>query len=109
MKGMNQARGTGIGFRLDCRSIEQLVSRSMDTRLSFAERWAVRIHLAYCRVCRSYRRQLELLRTALRKAPEHLEEMLRGPGLSEELRRRLERLVVEGGEGTIKREGREPS
>jgi predicted anti-sigma-YlaC factor YlaD len=85
-----------MGFRLDCASIERLLSRAMDTRLCRAERWAVRLHLVYCRACRRFKRELDQLRTILEQAPEHFESLLRGPALPPELRDRLQRIIDQG-------------
>ena len=52
---------------ISCRDTTALVSRSMDTALSWRERWAVRLHLAICAGCRSYRRQVQFLREACRR------------------------------------------
>ena len=45
-----------------CEDVSQKVSRSMDDRLPFHHRMAVRIHLLMCRYCARFRRQLITLR-----------------------------------------------
>jgi predicted anti-sigma-YlaC factor YlaD len=90
---MDKPTRESIGFRLDCRSIEALISRSMDTRLSRRERLAIRLHLVYCRLCRAYRRQLDFLRRALSRSPEQFDAMLRGATMPTGLRERLERTL----------------
>ncbi len=52
---------------LNCRQITRLVSQSMDTRLPWYQRLAVRIHLLYCVWCRRYAAQVRFLRKAARK------------------------------------------
>jgi len=49
---------------LSCKDVTHLLSQSQDRRLSWAERFGVRLHLAYCRGCRRFARHLEFLRTA---------------------------------------------
>jgi len=49
---------------LNCRQVSRLVSQSMDARLAWHQRLAVRFHLLYCVWCRRYSRQIQFLRTA---------------------------------------------
>ena len=50
-----------------CREVTQLVSEGLDRPLSPRERVAVRLHVAICSVCRSYRRQVLRLNRLIRK------------------------------------------
>lgn len=43
---------------LSCKEVSLLVSQSRDRRLSWTERWAVRLHLWICEQCRKYQRQM---------------------------------------------------
>ena len=52
---------------LNCRQITRLVSRSMDGRLAWHQRLAVRVHLLYCVWCRRYAAQIKFLRKAARQ------------------------------------------
>ena len=52
---------------LNCRHITRLISQSMDARLTWPRRVAVRIHLLYCVWCRRYAAQLQILRRASRE------------------------------------------
>jgi len=45
-----------------CKDVTRKVSQSMDTRLPFFHRVAIRIHLSMCRYCARFRRQLIMLR-----------------------------------------------
>ena len=49
---------------LNCRQVTRLVSQSMDARLPWHQRLAVRIHLLYCVWCRRYAAQIQYLRKA---------------------------------------------
>jgi Putative zinc-finger len=55
-----------MGWR-SCREVTRMVSQSEDRALSFAERVALRAHLAVCRGCRNAREQLLFLRRATRR------------------------------------------
>lgn len=51
---------------LTCKDATTLVSRSMDGPLPWRQRFSLRMHLAMCRFCRRYERQLRFLRIASR-------------------------------------------
>ncbi|SDG68271.1 Putative zinc-finger [Pseudomonas benzenivorans] len=54
-------------------SCKELVARSsdfLDSQLSFRERLAVRSHLAMCRHCRRFIRQMRVTQRVLRALPE---------------------------------------
>ena len=51
----------------DCREVHRLVSEGLDRRLSVRERFAVRFHLMICDACTTFKRQMDLLRGAMRK------------------------------------------
>lgn len=55
---------------LNCRQVTRLVSRSMDTPLSWHQRLGMRFHLLYCVWCRRYASQLRFLRSAAQKVAE---------------------------------------
>ena len=52
---------------LNCKQVSELVSQSLDRRLSLRERLGVRMHLLMCDMCRRYRRQLLFLSRASRR------------------------------------------
>jgi hypothetical protein len=56
-------------FRLlnqPCEQMAELISRACDERLSFAERFACKLHVLYCSACRTYQKQIHVLRELLR-------------------------------------------
>jgi hypothetical protein len=57
---------------LRCREISKLVSESMEGELPLRQRLQVWMHLAMCRMCAGFARQLRLLRRAAHEAPERL-------------------------------------
>jgi hypothetical protein len=48
-----------------------MVSQGEDRELSFGERVALRVHLAYCNGCRNMKSQMEFLRRAARSLSEY--------------------------------------
>jgi hypothetical protein len=51
---------------ISCKETTRLVSQGLDRDLGFAERVALRVHLAYCVGCRRAGRQMRFLRRAVR-------------------------------------------
>jgi hypothetical protein len=51
---------------LTCKETSRLVSQGLDRKLGLGERIAVRLHLAICRGCADFSRQMEFLRRATR-------------------------------------------
>ncbi len=77
-------------LNLSCRDMTALVSRAMDERLPFWDRFACKLHLCYCRACRQYTRHLRLLREALHQSPDELDaELEHADGLSDDARERI--------------------
>ncbi|HEY6239957.1 MAG TPA: zf-HC2 domain-containing protein [Burkholderiales bacterium] len=56
-------------IRLSCREASRLISEGMDRRLSFTEKFALRLHVGICDACTRFTRQIELLRRALKNYP----------------------------------------
>ncbi len=52
---------------LNCRQVSRLISQSMDARLAWHRRLAIRVHLLYCVWCRRYAAQVRVLRQAARQ------------------------------------------
>lgn len=50
---------------IKCKDATRLASRAMDTPLPFAERMALRIHLAICTNCARFARQIQDIRGLL--------------------------------------------
>lgn len=47
---------------LNCHDISKLISRSLDERLPWRQRLAIRVHLLYCKWCRRFAAQARTLR-----------------------------------------------
>jgi len=52
---------------LSCKEASMLLSQSQDRSLGWLERLALRIHLGLCDGCRNFRRQLDIIRDAVRR------------------------------------------
>ena len=51
----------------NCKDISYLISRSMDKKLPFSKRLGIKFHLMMCNLCRRYKEQLIILKSALQK------------------------------------------
>lgn len=69
-----------------CREATELASRAMDERLPFADRLALRFHLAICDNCARFNRQLQEMRRLFRAETAADED---APGLDPEARQRI--------------------
>lgn len=79
---------------ISCKEASELISQSMDRRLSFAERVRIRIHLLACQACTQYGKQLRFLRLAasrFSKGMEHGEQ--ESSRLSPEARERIKKAL----------------
>ncbi len=76
---------------LPCEEAVELVSLGLDRRLSFGQRAALRLHLVVCKACRTYRKQITMIRCILSTFQEAGEpgEGAAIPRLSPEARRRI--------------------
>jgi hypothetical protein len=52
-----------------CKEVHRLVIEGQDRKLSFGERFSVRVHLMMCNACRRFEAQMEFMRLALRRFP----------------------------------------
>ena len=79
----------------ECKQITELISESMDRKLSLWQRMGIRFHLMMCILCTRYEQQLKKLREAAR----HLSEVGHTlPGthrLSEDAKRRMKSKLKE--------------
>lgn len=68
-----------------CKETTVLASRAMDERLSFGDRFALRLHLAICENCTRFARQLKEMRQMFRTGTDDES----APGLTDEARQRI--------------------
>lgn len=76
---------------LNCKQASALMSRTMDEKLPFGNRMALRLHLFICDGCTNFFSQLILLRKAARSLGkcQHCKDL----SLSEEARQRISRAL----------------
>lgn len=58
---------------LTCKQASQLISQSLDQPLSWSQRLQLKMHLLLCSACNRFRQQLLLLRAALLKFRNQIE------------------------------------
>lgn len=56
---------------LSCQKVSELVSQSLDRPLGLRERIGLKLHLAMCRMCNRYRRQITFLSDSARAMLHH--------------------------------------
>jgi len=54
---------------LNCKQVTHLLSEAQDRELTLGERLPLRLHLAMCKGCRNFEKQMDFLRAALRGHP----------------------------------------
>jgi len=69
-----------------CKEVSTLMAQDGLAKASFARRLAVHLHLAMCRQCRAFRRQLEAISQAARLRADHTDP---GPEFEARLIRHL--------------------
>ena len=52
-----------------CKEVTHLLSEAQDRTLTVGERLQLEIHLAICKGCANYRKQMDFLRAACRRHP----------------------------------------
>lgn len=79
---------------LSCKEVTDLASRALDMPIAWRQRFGMRMHLMFCRLCRRYVRHLRFLDRALKRArDEKLQcRSVRGR-LSEQARERIRRAL----------------
>lgn len=60
-------------MKLSCKQASQLLSQSLDRRLTWQERLALRLHTLICDACKRFGQQLNTLRVALNKVRVNIE------------------------------------
>ncbi|HEX3316356.1 MAG TPA: hypothetical protein VHR72_15765 [Gemmataceae bacterium] len=73
-----------------CKYAALLISRSLETPLTWRERLSLRVHLAICGMCRRFRRQIDAIQQAMRRSHSTEER------LSEEARERIRKRLQDG-------------
>lgn len=72
---------------MTCREATELASRAMDQRLPLSNRMALRLHLAICKNCTRFNRQIQDMRRLFREEAAADDD---AAGLAPEARQRIE-------------------
>ena len=78
---------------LNCRHVTRLVSKSMDAKLRWYQRVAIRVHLLYCVWCRRYAAQIRFLRKATKAMAAGVTAL--APTLSVEVKEQMRKRLQE--------------
>ena len=80
---------------LTCKEATELVSESLDGPLTFRQRLDLKFHLLMCRFCSRYRRQILLIRKAIRQMARQEGDSAAAPdvSLSAEARERIKHTI----------------
>lgn len=76
-------------WMLHCNKVSKFVSESMDRDLSFTERMGVRVHLLMCHHCARFARQLEHMRSSIRKESSNYPQQKLGEDAKIKMKKRL--------------------
>ncbi|KAB2319698.1 zf-HC2 domain-containing protein [Betaproteobacteria bacterium SCN1] len=79
-------------WQISCKETSALVSRALDSRLPFGDRIAMRLHLAICRNCARFARQVREMRQLFQAGADDIVS----PGLPDDARRRIEAALRRG-------------
>jgi len=78
----------------NCQHVAQLVSESMDHKLSPGRRLGMRFHLLMCRHCFRYKKQLYLIRRLISRQSSLMND-LPPRAMDENAKRRLRKIIAE--------------
>ncbi len=79
----------------NCKEVTQMVSESLDRKLPLHQRMGIRVHLFMCKFCSRYRKQLLILREAMRLQEKYVEDTKPSPTLRPEARERIRRFLID--------------
>jgi predicted anti-sigma-YlaC factor YlaD len=82
-------------FASNCKDTTQIVSESMDHRISILKQCKIKFHLELCEFCRHYREQLEAIRDLARGLKKEGSEVDPESQLKSSSRERMKNLLKE--------------
>ncbi len=80
---------------LTCKDASHLVSEQLERRLSFRERWGLKMHLWICVNCRRFERQMNFMHAALRLLGKRAEVADDSTEFPPEARERIRKVLAE--------------
>ena len=79
----------------NCKEVTRMVSESMDRKLPLHQRMGIRVHLLMCKFCSRYKKQLLILREAMRLQERYVEDTGSPITLPPEARERIKRFFID--------------
>ncbi|MFC1504963.1 zf-HC2 domain-containing protein [Thermodesulfobacteriota bacterium] len=84
---------------LSCRDVSQLVSESMDRKLSMSQNIEIKMHLFMCKFCSRFRKQVLSIRQVCRDNADLIGEGAEQNALCQEAKERIKRSLQQAGPG----------
>ena len=84
---------------LSCRDVSQLVSESMDRKLSMSQNIEIKMHLFMCKFCSRFKKQVFSIRQAIRDNADLIGEGAEQDALCREAKERIKRSLQNGRSG----------
>ena len=78
-----------------CKEVTQMVSESLDRNLPLRQRMGIRLHLFMCKLCSRFRKQLLMLREAVRLQDRYVEDSKHPFTLNPNTRERIKRSLID--------------
>lgn len=82
-------------WMFNCKEVTQIVSESLDRKLPLYQRMGIRFHLSMCRFCWRFRKQLLILRKAVRFQDKYVEDAKHPLTLNAKTRERIKRSLMD--------------
>ena len=73
----------------NCKQVTELISRSLDEKLTLRQYLSTRLHMMKCSICRNYEKQVLFMRAATRKLISELENTGTDSNLSKSAQMRI--------------------
>ncbi len=79
----------------NCKEVTQMVSESLDRKLPLHQRMGIGFHLFMCRFCSRFRKQLLILRKAMRVQDSYVEDAKHPLTLNTKTKERIKRSLTD--------------
>ncbi len=77
-----------------CKDITELISKSMDEKMSLRIRLGIKFHLMMCHLCTRYKKQLELIQKAMEKFNDEDPSALPVKKLPDDVHAKMKRMII---------------
>jgi len=79
----------------NCKEVTQMVSESLDRKLPLRQRMGIRLHLFMCKLCSRFRKQMLILREAVRLQDRYVEDAKHPLTLNPDTREHIKRSLID--------------